>query len=93
MKENIEKAPNGFLVWWELLLGYLLMILLVALAYLTLLRTGNSAIAIFAIVLTTTLQIVLIVFRKRPISANFKVGLNSGIDLRWNLKKDEETIV
>ncbi len=86
---NKENSPNGFLKWWELALGNILITSFVAIA---IMNKGNAGIVFTAFTFSSLLEIFLIVFRKRPISAYFKIGLTSGIDLRWNKKTDEEVI-
>lgn len=73
---------------WELFAGYLTIASLMYLAS----NSAGNLFSVVAIILASTLVIFLIVFRKRPISANFKVRLTSGIDLRWNLKRGEKVI-
>ena len=87
-----DYIPNGNLHFIEVFLGYLTAAILSYLSFWTIKNTNHETFAIFSIVLATTLIVFLIVFRKRPISFNVKIGLTSGIDIRWYLKKDEKLV-
>lgn len=93
MAKNQDKYwPNGTLHIFEIIAGYCIVVVLGYLAFWTIKNTTHETFAVFVIILAVTLILFLIVFRKRPISFNAKVGLTSGIDIRWCLKKDEELI-
>jgi len=79
---NINKQ---YLSWWEVLLSYCVIGFLLFFAY-----VKNNSLSTAALIITALILIFVIVFRKRPNSANFQIGIpNSKIDIRWHLKDGE----
>jgi uncharacterized membrane protein len=84
-KENKDKNKNEFLSWWEVLTSYIVVGFLLYFAY----KKENS-LSTAALIIAALILIFIIVFRKRPNSSNFIIGVpSSKIDIRWHLKKDE----
>lgn len=80
MKKNKE-----YLDKWEVFLVYLFVIALLFLAYIK-----SNSLGITAIILATLVIFFIVIFRKRPNSANFQIGIPiSKIDARWHLKRGE----
>lgn len=81
----MDKKRGNYIHPVEVIAVYLLVIGLMYIAYIQ----RETSITIAAFIIAATLSIFVTIFRKRPNSANFSIGIPTRIDLRWHLKAGE----